>query len=57
MRQGDRVRVVKTRQGEEFSVGCEGEILKFKWGKFRVLLDGDKYSSDFYEDELQLLNN
>jgi hypothetical protein len=50
------VRVVKTRQNEEFSVGCQGEILKYKWGKFRVLLDGDKYGSDFYEDELEVID-
>jgi hypothetical protein len=51
---GDRVRVVK--DPDELVVGWEGHTIKFKWGKWRILLDNDEYTSDFYEDELEVID-
>lgn len=55
MREGDRVRVISAPDGEQELIGMEGVIIKWKWGKPRVLLDDDKFSTDFYEKELEVI--
>jgi len=55
MKPGDRVRVISAPEDEQELIGMEGNVIKWKWGRVRVFLDDDKFPTDFYERELEVI--